>query len=232
MPAPPFARPERPTVFLFDIDGTLVIGGGGRRAIERALAIVTGAETARTSFSFGGMTDRAIARRALAELGLEPTAAAIARVLELYLPFLHEELAEATPPCNVPPGALAALERTSRLERAAIGLGTGNIEAGARAKLGRVGLEQRFAFGGFGCDHEERAELLRIGAARGAARLGAAPEACRVVVIGDTPLDVAAAHAIGAECVAVATGSYGRAELAACGPAFTCERLDELLGEL
>lgn len=232
MPALPFARSDRPTVFLFDIDGTLVIGGGGRRAIERALAIVAGSTTARTSFSFGGMTDRAITRRALVELGLEPTAETIARVLELYLPFLHEELAEASPPCGVPPGALAALERAFLLERVAIGLGTGNVEAGARAKLGRVGLEQRFAFGGFGCDHEERAELLRVGAARGAARLGSTPAACRVVVIGDTPLDVAAAHAIGAECVAVATGSYGRAELAACGPAFACERLDELLGEL
>ncbi len=231
MPAPPFARPARPTVFLFDVDGTLVTGGGGRRAMERALALAVGAPSARASFSFGGMTDRAIARRALAELGAETGGDAIDRLLERYLSFLHEDLEGARPPCAVPAGALAALELAASHEGAAIGLGTGNVERGARAKLARVGLEGRFAFGGFGCDHEERAELLRVGAGRGAARLGVAPAACRVVVVGDTPLDVAAAHAIGAECVAVATGSYGRAELAACGPAFVCDRLDELLGD-
>jgi phosphoglycolate phosphatase len=229
MPARPFDRPDRPTVYLFDIDGTLVTGGGGRRAIERALALVIGAAEARTSFSFGGMTDRAIARRALAEIGAEPSDDAIGLLLEHYLAFLHDELEAA--PCATPAGALAAVERAASFEGVALGLGTGNVERGARAKLARVGLADRFAFGGFGCDHEERAELLRVGAARGAARLGHAPAACRVVVVGDTPLDVAAAHAIGAECVAVATGSYGRADLAACGPAFLCDRLDELFGE-
>ncbi|HEU4407370.1 MAG TPA: haloacid dehalogenase-like hydrolase [Polyangiaceae bacterium] len=229
MPARPFDRPERPTVYLFDIDGTLITGGGGRDAMERALALAVGAAEAHASFSFSGMTDRAIARRALAELGAEPDEDTIGRVIEHYLAFLIEDLAAA--PCATPAGALAALERAGSFEGVALGLGTGNVERGARAKLARVGLAGRFTFGGFGCDHEERAELLRVGAARGAARLGRAPEACRVVVVGDTPLDVAAAHAIGAECVAVATGSYARAELAACGPAFTCDRLDELFGD-
>jgi phosphoglycolate phosphatase len=229
MPARPFDRPERPTIYLFDIDGTLVKGGGGRRAIERALALVVGAAEARVSFSFGGMTDRAIARRALTELGAEPSESSIALLIEHYLGFLHDELDQT--PCSMPTGALAALDRAGSLENVAVGLGTGNVERGARAKLDRVGLAGRFAFGGFGCDHEDRAELLRVGAARGAARLGLAFDACRVVVIGDTPLDVAAAHAIGAECVAVATGSYALADLAACGPAFACDRLDELLGD-
>jgi phosphoglycolate phosphatase-like HAD superfamily hydrolase len=71
--------------------------------------------------------------------------------------------------------------------------------------------------GGFGCDHEDRAELLRIGAERGAQKLGLSRGACRVLVIGDTPRDIAAAQAIGVECIAVATGSFEAAELAAAG---------------
>jgi phosphoglycolate phosphatase-like HAD superfamily hydrolase len=109
---------------------------------------------------------------------------------------------------------LAAIDRGARAG-AALGLGTGNIRAGARAKLERVGLFERFAFGGFGDDSENRTELLRVGAERGARALDVSLSECRVVVIGDTPRDVAAAHGIGALCVAVATGGSTAAELVA-----------------
>ena len=91
-----------------------------------------------------------------------------------------------------------------------MGLGTGNIREGARVKLSRVGLFERFSFGGFGCDHEDRAALIRRGAERGAEQLGLPLSECRVVVIGDTPKDVAAALACGGECVGVGTGAIGR----------------------
>jgi phosphoglycolate phosphatase-like HAD superfamily hydrolase len=84
-------------------------------------------------------------------------------------------------------------------------------------KLTRLGLYHRFAFGGFGCDHEDRPRLLHAGAARGAAHLGASLGACRLVVIGDTPRDVAAARAIGAESVAVATSAFTVEALRAAG---------------
>ena len=100
----------------------------------------------------------------------------------------------------------------------ALGLGTGNVEAGARAKLARVALDGAFAFGGFGDDHEDRALLVRAGAERGAARLDRPLDACRVVIIGDTPRDVAAARAIGAECLAVATGGATAEVLRAAEP--------------
>jgi phosphoglycolate phosphatase-like HAD superfamily hydrolase len=101
-----------------------------------------------------------------------------------------------------------ALDLAESRRGVAIGLGTGNVERGARIKLGRVGASDRFRFGGFGCDAEDRAELIGVGADRGAAMLGAPRSACRVVVIGDTPRDVAAAQANDAECIAVATGHY------------------------
>ena len=160
------------------------------------------------------MTDRAIARAGLAAIGVEPTPAAIDDLLVAYLAILADEIVASR--AVVHAGIEPALDAAAA-SGAAVGLGTGNLRAGARLKLARVGLHERFAFGGFGCDDEARDALLRVGAERGARALGASIEACRVVVVGDTPKDVAAARAIGAECLAVATGSFSTEALAACG---------------
>jgi phosphoglycolate phosphatase-like HAD superfamily hydrolase len=209
---------DRATVLLFDIDGTILsTGGAGRRAIARAFERCTGRGDACTSFSFAGMTDRAIVRTGYAAIGREVAEADIDALIAVYVEILAEEMA-ATANARVHDGILAALDAAAVRAGFAVGLGTGNVRAGARAKLTRVGLHERFAFGGFGCDHERRDELLRIGATRGAASLGAPLEACRVVVIGDTPKDIAAAKAIGAESIAVATGGHDLAELTGCGP--------------
>lgn len=217
----------RPTVLLFDIDGTLVsTGGAGRRAIERAFAVHTGT-AAVLDFSFAGMTDPAIVRAGLTNAGREPTSDAIAAVLAVYVQVLEEEV-RLTERFLVHDGILEALAHAESWPGVALGLGTGNIEGGARVKLGRANLYDRFSFGGFGSDAEDRAELIRVGADRGAARLGRRREECRVVVIGDTPKDVAAALAIGAEALAVGTGPYSAADLKASGAHFA---FDSLLSE-
>jgi phosphoglycolate phosphatase-like HAD superfamily hydrolase len=201
---------SRPTVLLFDIDGTLVTtGGAGRRALELAFGRLHGREDALRHFPLDGMTDRSIVREGLRHLGVECTAGAIDGVLGLYVRCLEEAVA-AVPDgrYRVHPGMEAAI-LAAHQRGMAVGLGTGNIREGARVKLERVGLFRHFAFGGFGDDHELRPELIRAGALRGARALGhAALEAVRVVVIGDTPKDVAAAVAIGAESVGVGTGSF------------------------
>lgn len=209
-------RSRRPTVLLFDVDGTLVsTGGAGRRAMERAFVARRGTADALT-FSFGGMTDRSIARRGLDD-GLAPvTDDEIDRLLAVYLTHLADEL-PASRGFVVHDGVVDLLDATARAG-VAVGLGTGNVRDGARLKLGHAGLFDRFSFGGFGCDHEDRAALLAVGRDRGAGALGAAPSSCRVVVIGDTPRDVAAARAIGAEVVAVATGGTSAPSLQACAP--------------
>ena len=210
-------RTSRPTVLLFDIDGTLLdTGGCGRRAVERAFALRHGRADACAALVFGGMTDRAIARAGLAAIGAPITPEAIDDLLAAYLEALADELPRS-PHAIVHDGIAPALD-ASVAAGAAVGLGTGNIAEGARLKLGRVGLHGRFAFGGYGSDHEIRSELLRIGAERGALALGVPLAECRVVVIGDTPKDIAAAQAIGAECLAVATGPFSVAELSACAP--------------
>ena len=197
----------RPAVFLFDIDGTLLdTGGAGRRSMNRAFERRHARPDACASIAFGGMTDRAICRAGLAAIGEEPSDDAIDALLAAYLDALADELAKSTK-ARVHAGIEAALD-AARASGAAIGLGTGNIHDGAKLKLGRVGLADRFAFGGFGSDHEVRSALLDIGAERGARLLGVARIECRVVVIGDTPKDILAAQAIGAECLAVATGPF------------------------
>lgn len=213
-----------PTIALFDIDGTLVrCAGAGKRAMLRAFAEL-GAPSGVLEFDFGGMTDVAIARQGLRAARLDDDRRAIDALLESYLAYLREELQRASG-YRVLPGVREIVERLRAIEHVAVGLGTGNVARGAELKLAHGGLCDLFAFGGFGSDHEERAALLAVGATRGAAHLGRARAECRVIVIGDTPRDVAAAHAIGAVCIAVATGQHGSAALAATGAALIVEDL-------
>ena len=207
----------RPTVFLFDIDGTLVTtGGSGRKAMERGFGAVYGRPEA-MSFPMDGMTDRLIVRQALVAIAVEVTDAAIDRVLDAYVEVLHEEVTSVPDDrYRVHAGMREAID-AARARGAAVGLGTGNVRKGAQVKLDRVGLGQTFRFGGFGCDAEKRVDLIRIGAERGAAELGVPRADCRVVVIGDTPKDIDAARGIGAECVAVGTGHYAPEALMAAG---------------
>ncbi|MCX4245604.1 HAD family hydrolase [Paraliomyxa miuraensis] len=204
----------RATILLFDIDGTLLDAhGAGRRAMEAGFLAVTGRADGLAEVRFAGMTDPSIVRAGLRAAGLVEDDGVIASVISAYLERLPAELGAAPP--RVLAGVHAVLEAVTG--RAAVGVGTGNVEAGARAKLDAAGLGPCFGFGGFGSDHEQRAELLRVGARRGAARLGRAMEHCRVVVIGDTPRDVEAARAIEAQSLAVATSHYDEAALREAG---------------
>jgi len=192
----------KPTVLLFDIDGTLVsTGGAGHRSMVGAFARVHGAPDVFADISFAGMTDRSIARYGLRKC----------------LPTVSEEVPKAEG-YRVLPGVQALLASLAGEARVAIGLGTGNVRRGAEVKLTRGAIYDAFAFGGFGCDAEDRTELIRTGAERGAGRLGVPLAECRVVVIGDTPKDIAAARGIGAACVAVATGSFRERDLEAHEP--------------
>lgn len=204
---------QRPLIVLFDIDGTLVTcGGAGRRAMERAFDEQALARST-SDFSFGGMTDRAIVREALVRGGRDVDDTLLAATLERYLAHLADELTRAAG-YRVLEGVretLDALEaEVARGRRIAIGLGTGNLVRGAELKLRVSDLWRRFDFGGFGSDHEDRARLLDHGRARGAAKLGLSSDDAITVVIGDTPRDVSAARAIGARCIAIASGSFAR----------------------
>ena len=209
----------KPTILLFDIDGTLITTGGvGRRALEDVFRNRYGRADACAHFRLDGMTDRAIVRQGLSHLGIEPRPEEVEQVLKGYIEILELEVAQADSSIyRIHPGMKRAIEQAVTLPWCAVGLGTGNIRDGARVKLTKVDLYQHFAFGGFGCDHEDRPTLIRMGAERGAKRLNSPLGDCRVVVIGDTPKDVAAAQSIGAECIGVGTGSFSVEELLSCG---------------
>jgi phosphoglycolate phosphatase len=151
------------------------------------------------------MTDLAIVRQALAAIGREVEPATVDAILERYVANLREEVAR-TDSYVVMPAVREVVEALRGQSGAAVGLGTGNLRVGAEVKLVRGDLWRHFEFGGFGCDHEDRGQLLGLGADRGAKLLGVPRSECRIVVIGDTTRDIDAARAIGAECVAVGTG--------------------------
>lgn len=208
----------RPTIVLFDIDGTLITTGGvGRDALERAFGELYGRADACNTFRFDGMTDRNICRLALQAIGEPLTDPAVEKILATYVKHLEDTVRRAPEASyRVHRGMIEAVDAAHRAGMA-VGLGTGNIREGARVKLQRVSLWERFGFGGFGDDHEERPALIRRGAERGAELLGVRAEDARVVVIGDTPKDVHAAQAIGAECIGVATGAFSVAQLLEAG---------------
>jgi phosphoglycolate phosphatase len=209
----------RPTVLLFDIDGTLITSGGsGRRSMALAFHELHQRRDACDAFSMSGMTDRAIVRKALDTIGVEATSEAISAVIASYLQHLAEQVLRVDDrDYLLHPGMREAVDAALSRPGVAVGLGTGNVREGARIKLSRVGIHDRFAFGGFGCDHENRVELIRHGARSGATRLGVPLEDCRVVVIGDTPKDVDAAKGIGARCIGVGTGNFTPEALLAAG---------------
>ncbi|HEY8485751.1 MAG TPA: HAD family hydrolase [Limnochordales bacterium] len=201
---------------LFDVDGTLLTASGaGRRALERALAACFGVTGQLDGRELAGKSDPVIFREAALQLGvgLQQLQAGWEQLVERYLQFLDEELAHR----QVRPlaGVACLLAHLKRCPDVVLGLGTGNLEQAAWRKLRAAGLESYFRVGGFGADGEDRAEILRAAFRRACSDSGAP---YGVVVVGDTPLDVQAAHRAGFAAVAVATGPYSVEELQSSGP--------------
>src|SRR5215472_16853150 len=122
----------RPTILLFDVDGTLVnTGGAGRRALEQVFSHCFGREDA-CSFRLDGMTDRAIVRAGLAAIGITPTEKDIDSVLAEYVRILEKEVAKVDDSrYRLHTGIEQALDAAGGLAGLALGLGTGNIREGA-----------------------------------------------------------------------------------------------------
>jgi phosphoglycolate phosphatase len=213
-------------VVLFDIDGTLLASGGaGKLALEEALLHEFQLEAIRLQVPYSGRTDVAIARDLLRGHDLQAHPEHVERLHEAYLRRLPEALVRRQG--NVLPGVLELLQALRCRQDVLVGLLTGNIRRGAAVKLGHFGIHDYFAFGGFGDGLLERDEVARAAWQAAEAHHGGGLLPERTWVIGDTPLDVQCARAIGAKAAAVATGFHTLEELAACQPDLLLKSLAE-----
>jgi len=195
---------------LFDIDGTLVLTGrAGMRAMNRACEETVGHADALKGVAVAGRTDWIILHDVMANHGLSFGADRLEELRRLYVTHLAEEIVHPGEGVkDVMPGIRELLGRLHARSDVALGLLTGNFEDGARIKLEYFDLWRYFPVGAFGGDSADRNDLVPVALRRARERGLADVPPSRVLVVGDTPHDVACAHAVGARAVAVATGGY------------------------
>lgn len=215
-------------IVLFDIDGTLLRSGGvGRIAMEGALTTVFGSPGKR-EYHYDGKTDRQIVRDLMRREGFsdEEIDAQMTELLERYVSGLTRELASGNRTVLLLDGVRELLDALDREAGVVVGLLTGNIHQGARAKLKAAGIDpDRFRVNAFGSDHELRPELPAVAQRRASELLGVDIKGNRLIVIGDTPADIQCGESIGARAIGVATGRYSVEELAAYEPYAVFESL-------
>ena len=204
---------------LWDIDGTLVDADGlGGEAFLEAFERVTGAPP-RQLVPFAGRTDLEIALDLLETAGIDAGERLLPdfeRALAASMAARAELVRERGRPF---PGVRSALERLHGEPGIHQSLLTGNIQPNAHVKLAAFGLHELLDMdiGAYGSDHRRRGELVAVARRKALALRGMAVDAAEIVLVGDTPLDVAAAIEGGARAVGVATGPYGEGELRKSG---------------
>jgi len=204
-----------PKLVLFDIDGTLVLtGGAGVRAMTRACDEIVGSSNALHGVAVAGRTDWIILSDALERMGRDLDAQLFAALRDRYVTYLRDEIQVPGHGVKaVMPGIQALLDDLQARDGVYLGLLTGNFEAGARIKLEYFDLWRYFQCGAFGDDAADRNALVPFAVSR--AREGGVPDLAPhdILVVGDTPHDIACARAVGATPVAVATGMFTTEQL-------------------
>jgi phosphoglycolate phosphatase-like HAD superfamily hydrolase len=209
---------EHELLVLWDIDHTLIdCGTVARRAVEAAFRRATGLPLSRT-WSYQGRTETANATELLRAHELDP-AELLPGYLDLLVAELHDRAADLADEGHALPGARQALRALSEQRAVRQSVLTGNLLALAELKLAAFGLTDYLdlRLGAFGEDAYDRSDLPECAFERTERVLGRRFSGADTVIIGDTVRDVAAAHAVGARAVAVATGTVPAAELAAAG---------------
>jgi phosphoglycolate phosphatase len=228
--ATPAAAPfvwSQADVYLFDIDGTLLNTRDGVHyyAFRNALRALFGIEGTIDGVPVHGTTDLGILRAVLARAGIAGDE------FERKLPELIRHMCDEVRRnaagirvelCPSIRELLVWLQQRGKL----MGVVSGNLEPIGWAKIDAAGLRSFFTFGSFSDHREHRADIFRHGISEARQRLGGGAGVC---IVGDTPSDIAAAKAVGAPIVAVATGIFSRHDLAALNPTVCISCCSELL---
>jgi phosphoglycolate phosphatase-like HAD superfamily hydrolase len=216
---------------LFDIDGTLLqTGGAGQLAFAEAFASEFEVHELSGKVPFAGRSDRAIAFDLMRLHGVPAHEENWRRFRTRYLERLPASLQRRQG--LVLPGVVALLDELESLDHPLLGLLTGNVEEGARHKLSYYGLSERFPFGGFGDQSDDRCQIAAT-ALNEAQR--AAERRCHlngdslsgVMVVGDTVHDITCARSIDAVAIAVTTGNTRKAELQSANPDLLLDDLSD-----
>lgn len=207
-------------LILWDIDGTLLYTGGIAGACMRsAMQQVYGGSSQGERHQYAGKTDRQIIQETFADRNPEELVEQLNQFTEVYLGELQANQAAILERGTVLAGVrdvLASLA-TQPVVQSAL---TGNLARVARLKLELLELISFIDLdvGAYGSDHHDRTQLPAIAATRAAQRYGRAFLGPDIVVIGDTPFDIACGRAFNTRTIAVASGPFSVSELAAHHP--------------
>lgn len=213
--------------YVFDIDGTLLVTKDlvHWNALHQAMLEAWGVDATIAGIQYHGMTDLSILRAALERAGVRGDAFEwhLTKALEVMRREVEANHAQIAPQiCSGIPELLADLKRQGKL----LGVASGNLETVGWHKIRAARLRDFFSFGFFSDHREQRAEIFRAAVNHVAADHG---NSARVCFVGDTPSDIQAAREAGAGIVAVASGTFSVAELAAWGPDLCLSHCGELL---
>ena len=202
-------RRSAPRIILFDIDGTLLTtAGAARDAFTRALTEAAGRPIHPDGYSFSGRTDPQIARDILSGNGVSGAQleTAIPESIRLYLRYFSEQRSAGK--AKLLPGVPQLLDALAGRPDVRTALLTGNVEEGARLKLGLFDITRYFDFSisCFGSDDADRYRLPALALERARRALDPAIEGSHLVVVGDSEHDVLCGRSIKARAVAVCTG--------------------------
>lgn len=207
-----------PKIPLFDIDWTLLKGEEINKKVHRdandfALHTVYYQKNASWRDVFAeGSIDTKILIDILKIHGVseEKAKSKMPKAIEVMTQYFLEHADEGH--FEPMPGAIDLLSKL-KTRNIPMGLLTGNMEKIGWEKLRRAGIKDYFSFGAFGSMAFQRVDLIEIARQEASKTLGKEVKTNELVIIGDSPLDIACARDGGIPVIAVGAGHFKTHEL-------------------
>ncbi|NOK62877.1 MAG: HAD family hydrolase [Chloroflexi bacterium AL-W] len=207
-------------LILWDIDGTLLYGGGASGEIMRsAMEQTYGAPFHQERISYAGKTDQQIILDTFPHQSDTELLGQLDHFTTIYVEEFHKRTPDFLSRGQILEGVSAALEQLST-QPVIQSVLTGNIRAIAHLKLELMALTQYFDLrvGAYGSDHPQRAQLVPMALARAEQHYGRQFVQHNAIIVGDTPNDIACGQASGVRTVAVASGPFSVEQLRSHNP--------------